>query len=113
MIPLCGFVLLPLLALGCTVLIGSRGMPPETRHSGMPHSSWAVLPGMGATLIPRWTLGNFDPRLEGTARGEQFPVPAGVSCSPDQSTTLTSFQKSSPREPLPRLCRGSEAGERQ
>jgi hypothetical protein len=66
-------------------------------------SGGAAFPGMGATILPRWTLGNFDPRLEGAARGDEWPVPAGISYCPDRTTTLTSFPRRNPGEPLPVL----------
>jgi len=103
LIPLCGFVLLPLLAIAGTWFIGSRGLLTEPSPSILADSGWAALPGMGATLLPRWTLGNYDPRLEGPARGELWPVPAGISYSPDRSSTVTSFQSHAPDAPVLRL----------
>ena len=102
---LCGFVLLPLLAFAGTGIIGSRGLLTAHTQSKLKDSGWAALPGMGATILPRWTLGNYDPRLEGPARGEVWPVPAGISYSPDRSTTLTSFQRRVPGDDVPRLVR--------
>jgi hypothetical protein len=79
----------------------------------MDDNGWAALPGMGASILPRWTLGNFDPRLEGAARGEEWPVPAGTTYCPDRSTTLTAFPRRAPGDPVPQLTRlnaGEEGG---
>ncbi len=84
-------MLLPLLVLAATALIGSRGRLLSTSFSTPPEQHWAALPGMGATILPRWTLGNHDPRSGGTGRGGEWPVPGGTSYVPDSSTTLTRF----------------------
>jgi hypothetical protein len=110
-VPLCGLVLLPLLALAGLALIGSQGLQTEPDPSNLKGFNQAALPGMGATILPRWTLGNFDPRLEGSARGEEWPVPAGISYSPDRSTTLTEFPRRSPGDRVPRLLLVSAPGE--
>lgn len=102
-VPLCGLVLLPLLAVAGMVFLGSQGLQSELYPSKSTNNCWATLPGMGATILPRWTLGNFDPRLEGAARGDEWPVPAGISYSPDRSTTLTAFPRRCPGDPVPKL----------
>jgi len=98
LLPLFALLVLPLSALGLTGLIGSRGVPgPDS------FSAWGEIPGMGSTILPRWTLGNFDPRLEGAARGGEWPVPAGVSYVPDRSATLTHFNRLDMGGAVPRL----------
>ncbi len=96
-------MLLPLLALAATALIGSRGRLLSTSFSTPPEQHWAALPGMGATILPRWTLGNHDPRSGGTGRGGEWPVPGGTSYVPDSSTTLTRFPRLAIGEPLIQL----------
>lgn len=103
LLPLCGLVLLPLLAFAGTALIGSQGLETGPDPSKLTATGWALLPGMGASILPRWTLGNFDPRLEGAGRGDEWPVPAGISYSPDRCTTLTSFPRNRQGEAIPRL----------
>jgi hypothetical protein len=101
-VPFCGLVLLPLLAFAGTTFIGSQGLLSQPSPSNFTENGLAALPGMGATILPRWTLGNFDPRLEGAARGQEWPVPGGISYCPDRCTTLTSFPAGAP-DRLPRL----------
>ena len=103
LIPLGGLVLLTLLVIAGMLTIGSQRVLSEESRSMKTAGGWAALPGMGATILPRWTLGNFDPRLEGTARGEEWPLPAGISYSPHRSTTLTSFPRLAPGDPVPML----------
>lgn len=85
----CCLLLLPALAVA-GVLLGSsaRSLPPQDRSVNLPEMT---RPGMGATVVPRWTLGNLDPRLEGGCRGDDWPVPGGYCCAPDHTITLTRF----------------------
>jgi len=103
LLPLGCLVFLPLLAVAGTWFFGSRGLPSLHTPSTLASSGWGVLPGMGATLLPRWNLGNFDPRLEGASPGEERPVPGGIPCAPDRGTTLTRFPRGGAGEPWPQL----------
>jgi hypothetical protein len=105
LVPFLALLVLPLSALGLTGLIGSRNIPGPDAFG-----SWGAVPGLGATILPQWTLGNFDPRLEGPARGETWPVPAGVSCVPDRSATLTRFHRLAATEQTPRLLLPDSGG---
>ncbi len=98
LLPLAVLLVLFLSALCLTLLIGDRGAPGLAGYA-----DWGEIPGMGASILPRWTLGNFDPRLEGAARGEERPIPASVSCAPDRAATLTRFDRLPAGPGLPRL----------
>jgi DNA-binding transcriptional LysR family regulator len=100
----CCLLFLPVLAAAGTALGGSALRLPLPDRSVI---LAAARTGLGATIVPRWTLGNFDPRLEGGCRGDDWPVPGGYCYAPDHTTTLTRFGMS-PRAPAaPRFVRRS------
>lgn len=47
--------------------------------------------GMGATTVPAWNFGDFDPRLQPDGYDRSYPVPGGYSYTPDRLTMITSF----------------------
>jgi hypothetical protein len=48
--------------------------------------------GMGATTVPSWNFGDFDPRLQPGGYDRSYPIPGGYSYSPDRLTMVSSFQ---------------------
>lgn len=48
--------------------------------------------GMGATTIPAWNFGDFDPRLQPGEYDRIYPIPGGYSYSPDRLTMVSSFK---------------------
>ena len=48
--------------------------------------------GMGATTVPAWNFGDFDPRLQPGSYDRLYPIPGGYSYSPDRLTMVSSFQ---------------------
>jgi len=48
--------------------------------------------GMGATTVPAWNFGDYDPRLQPGAYDRLYPIPGGYSYSPDRLTMVSSFQ---------------------
>ena len=48
--------------------------------------------GMGATTVPAWNIGDFDPRLQPGGYDRSYPIPGGYSYSPDRLTMVSSFK---------------------
>ncbi|HIP39869.1 MAG TPA: hypothetical protein EYG88_10910 [Desulfocapsa sulfexigens] len=48
--------------------------------------------GMGATTVPAWNFGDFDPRLQPGSYDRLYPIPGGYSYSPDRLTMVSNFQ---------------------
>ncbi len=47
--------------------------------------------GMGATTVPAWNFGDFDPRLQPNGYDRSYPLPGGYSYTPDRLTMVSSF----------------------
>ncbi len=48
--------------------------------------------GMGATTVPAWNFGDYDPRIQPGAYDRLYPIPGGYSFSPDRLTMVSSFR---------------------